>query len=122
MKLLYCEKCYDLVQLRHRKPRSCDCTKYVGKYLSDGLTAVVNEGSILVGVDNNTFNVAVDRVLHYREELDYRVDFFFCGWLPTEPGEVIFVPTFEEVIEYPYEITGTEYKSTMPVSKNLNDV
>lgn len=122
MKLLYCEKCGDLVQLRCQLPRTCHCTKYVGKYLSDRLTAVVNEGSILVGIDNNTFQTAVDRTLHYREELDYRVDFFFCGWLPTEPGEVIFVPTFEEVLEYPYEIEGTLYRSTNPVSKDLDDV
>ena len=122
MKLLYCEECGDLVTLRMYKPRSCNCTKYAGKYLSDRITAVVNEGAILVGIDNNTFQTAVDRTLHYREELDYRIDFFFCGWLPTEPGEVIFVPTFEEVLEYPFEINGTEYKSTNPVSKDLRDV
>ena len=119
MKLLYCEECGDLVTLRSCVTRSCLCLKYAGKYLDDNLTAVVNEGAILVGIDNNTFVTATQRLLHYRDKLDERVDFFFCGWLPTIPGEVIFVPSFEDVLHYSDHIENTEYKSTMPISKPL---
>lgn len=118
MKLLYCEDCRDTVQLKFQM-RMCYCSKHAGKYLNDGVTAVVTEGCALVGIDNNTFDVAVQRVLHFREELDYRVDFFFCGWLPTIPGEVIFVSTVREVIEYPEEVENPDYRSSNPVSIDI---
>lgn len=98
MKLLYCEECYDVVSMTHDNiTRSCKCGKVAGKYLKDKITAVVTEGSIVFGIDNNGFRNAlytVKKVL--TEDIDHfpkdrRFDFFFTGWIPTKPGEVIFV-------------------------------
>lgn len=122
MKLIFCPECKDLVQLREGAVRTCTCGSYGGKYLNDHLTAVVNEGALLVGLDNNTFVSAVKNAIYGKEKWEHRVDFFFTGWIPTKPGEVIFVASLEvvEFFDDDYK-AGNEY-STMPVSKGEIDV
>jgi hypothetical protein len=34
---------------------------------------------------------------------DYRMDFYFTGWVCTHPGEIIFVPTLDDVYNYAYD-------------------
>lgn len=41
MKLIFCKYCHDLFVLHRKKMRKCLCGKFGGKYLKDGMTAVV---------------------------------------------------------------------------------
>ena len=72
-----------------------------------------------MGIDNNTWSPAVARYLKHEpngeEPFPVRIDFFFVGWIPTIPGEVIFVDTEKEVIDYPMDAVENKY-STMPTS------
>ena len=45
-----------------------------------------------------------------------RVDFFFTGWIPNHPGEVVVVDSVEDVLAYEYEMKDEdkEYDSTLP--------
>lgn len=123
MKLLRCDKCKDVFLIPHinqGKPgwRMCICGAQAGKYLSDGITAVVTKDSILIGIDNNTFGFSMRAMEYWKNEEDYkdkRLDFFFVGWIPTLPGEVIFVDSVEEVINYNFEEKYT-HTSTNPTT------
>lgn len=129
MKLMLCPHCHQLVSLRYRKFKSgkvretitkCGCGKTCGKWLSDSITGVFNKGAVIVGIDNNTYVSAVNRYYKYKDLWSDRCDFFFSGWIPTKPGEVIIVGSVEEVISYPFEKDKAETKSTMPVSKDIS--
>lgn len=102
MKSAYCRSCGILFSLPSPMYgiMKCKCGTNAGKYLNDGLTAVFTKDSIIIGIDNNTWLAAIHNYLVYRE-YPSRVDFYFCGWVPTKPGEVIFVNTVEEVENYP---------------------
>lgn len=125
MKLIYCINCNDFFALSPLKPskylkfKTCRCRKSAGKYLSDGVTAVVTDKCIIAGIDNNTFKTAVMRYADVlREHPEYpRLDFFFTGWIPTKPGEVIRVSSIKEVKEYPFEVKEKTIYSTMPISQ-----
>lgn len=117
MKLIWCEKCHTLTSLVSEKVRYCKCRRCAGKYLSDNMTSVVNKDVILVGIDNNSFNNARYSQQHYINNPS-RVDFFFCGWIPTKPGESITVETVKDVKEYPFE-EKHNFESTMPVEANV---
>ena len=98
MKLLFCPHCRDTVSMTHDNfTRTCKCGKVAGKYLKDKITAVVTKDAVVFGVDNNSFLNAlmtVGKVLHndiQGFEEGKRYDFFFTGWIPTVPGEVIVV-------------------------------
>jgi hypothetical protein len=100
----------------------CPCEKCVGKYLNDNLTAVVTKDCIVVGIDNNSFRDSVSRYLKHNPEgdepYDKRLDFFFVGWIPTIPGEVIVVGTEKEVKEFdPNYDAGNDNYSSPPVSQ-----
>lgn len=107
MKLLFCVECRDAVSLAEEITRKCKCGKVAGKYLSDHITAVVTP-SCVFGIDNNSFLNAlatVGKVVGGEFEAfdqNKRYDFFFTGWIPTIPGEVIFVDTPEDVEAYDY--------------------
>jgi hypothetical protein len=127
MKLFICPKCEQMVDLmswkKYRKGKyknkgivtRCYCGKSAGKYLSDNCTAVFTKDCPIVGIDNNTFMTAVARYFEGKILYDSRVDFFFTGWIPTIPGEVIFVDTVQDVIDYPFKVE-VPVTSTMPVS------
>jgi len=121
MKLFYCTECYSLIQVRVSHIYNCLCKKHAGKYLNDNLTAVFTKGTIIVGIDNNSFYPAVDRYkIHNPEgEKPYptRIDFFFVGWVPTIPGEVIFVDTVDDVVNFPMDYDAGNEHSTMPNSQ-----
>jgi hypothetical protein len=117
MKLIFCPECYDLVLLKSGKRRKCGCKACSGKYLDDNLTAVVNKKAVVVGIDNNSFRNAVDTQESIRDEHDERYDFFFCGWIPTKPGEVVVVKKNKDVKNY--NKSGTSVTSTMPVSAEI---
>jgi hypothetical protein len=126
MKLIYCEKCGWLFQLIRNLTMHCACEDVkAGKYLDDSLTAVVTKNAIVVGIDNNSFRDSVHRYLKYNPEGDEpwsrRVDFFFTGWIPTIPGEVIKVDTKKEVEEFPQDFETNDEFSTMPVSADLGE-
>ena len=104
MKILFCVECRDAVAITTGNiTRSCVCGKTGGKYLKDRITAVITEFSVVFGIDNNSFINAlstVEKVLsgdipHF--EKGKRYDFFFTGWIPTVPGEIITVPTLAHV-------------------------
>lgn len=123
MKLFYCPECRQLVDIMSPKHgvHKCYCGKHFGKYLDDRITAVFTKGAIIVGIDNNTWLPAVQRYKQHEpngeQPYPVRIDFFFTGWIPTIPGEVIWVDTEQEVHDFPmnYE-AGNEY-STMPNSE-----
>ncbi len=58
MKLLLCPKCYDIVKLQF-STRSCQCGASSGKYLPDGLLAVVSPDAMVIGIDNHMMKRAV---------------------------------------------------------------
>jgi hypothetical protein len=35
MKLIFCEKCHDLVKLKKKMDRTCECGEFGGKYVDD---------------------------------------------------------------------------------------
>ncbi len=120
MKLIHCPKCGDFFALPTKlgKTKTCRCRGAAGKYLSDGMVAVITENCIVAGIDNNTFSTSVYRYNQTnKDHPDWpRLDFFFTGWIPTKPGEVIRVNTVKEVKEYPFEVEVKTVFSTMPVS------
>jgi hypothetical protein len=124
VKLVFCAQCYTLVELKSKYVAFCPCESAAGKYLNDNLTAVVTKDSIVVGIDNNTFRPAVERYLKYYPEGDEpqnkRIDFFFVGWIPTIPGEVIVVETAEEVEQFDSDYdAGNDGYSSPPVSQEV---
>lgn len=127
MKLIYCEECGWLFQLIRKHTLHCVCEdEKAGKYLDNGITAVVTENAIVVGIDNNSFNDCVWRYGQYNPKgekaFSKRVDFFFSGWIPTIPGEVIRVEDRKEVEEFPYEYEEAAIAySSHPVSMEVGD-
>ena len=121
MKLILCKKCHDFFSLSNKlgKTKYCRCRKSAGKYLSDGVVAVVTDNCVIAGIDNNTFQSAVWRQKETLENHSEwpRVDYFFTGWIPTKPGEVVKVMTVKEVKEYPFEVEKKTIYSTMPTSQ-----
>ena len=113
MKLLYCTECGDVVSMTSGNiTRSCKCGKVAGKYLKDHITAVVTKDSIVFGIDNGSFLNALrttrnilaaepDQLPKWMEE-GKRYDFFFTGWIPTKPGEVLFVKSKAHVLATDY--------------------
>jgi hypothetical protein len=60
MKLIHCKDCGDIVLIYPKNiVRSCLCRKVAGKYLSNCVTAIVTENAIVLGIDNNGFNLAI---------------------------------------------------------------
>lgn len=120
MKLMCCVKCRSLVSLGNDKLTYCECGECVGGYHTNGITGIVNRLAVVVGIDNNSFINAMNAFV---EKLDYptRLDFFFCGWIPTKPGEVIVLDSVEEVKTKYKEIScSDEHKhteATMPISE-----
>jgi hypothetical protein len=114
-KLITCPKCNDIVNLSQHYVRSCFCGECGGRYLDDNITAVVNKEAIVVGIDNNGFNIAKQMAVG-NKECPNRLDFFFTGWIPTKPGEVIVVDTYQEVVNYDFHLKEEDknYTSTSP--------
>lgn len=120
MKLIACNECHDVISLINKHPRKCLCGKCSGKYLDDNITAVVSEDSIVCGIDNIGFNLAKYYAnSEEAQQAKHRVDYFFTGWIPNHPGEIIRVKTVKEVDEYPYEMKEEDktYTSTSPVNE-----
>jgi hypothetical protein len=115
MKLIACQKCKDLISLVNEHTRQCFCGEIAGKYLDDNITAVVSSNAIVVGIDNYGFNLAKELSIKGRSSAN-RIDYFFTGWIPNHPGEVIEVETVDEVIEYDYHLPEEKklYDSTLP--------
>jgi len=117
MKLIKCEECGDLVMLIRRHTRCCVCGDIAGKYLDDGITAIVSKDAVVVGIDNNGFNIAARYAMSKNaQDCEYRVDYFFTGWIPNFPGEVIIVETVDDVLNYDYHMEEKDknYESTSP--------
>lgn len=51
MKLIYCPECHDVVKLE-MEHRECKCKLAYGRYLEDGLHAVINRAAIPLGFNN----------------------------------------------------------------------
>ena len=124
MKLFYCPECRQLVDIMRAdgEVRYCYCGSHCGKYLADNNTAVFTYGAIIVGIDNNTWLPAVQRYKKHNpdgeEAFPMRIDFFFTGWIPTIPGEVVIVDYPDEVHEYPMDGVVNKH-STMPNSQPM---
>lgn len=105
MKFIYCPECKDIFLAISGKTRTCECGKHAAKYLIDNITAVMTEGVIVFSIDNVSFLNAQARTKYFQESPDYpRIDSFFTGWIPTIPGEVIMVPTVEDVKKYDFKV------------------
>lgn len=114
MKLILCPDCGNITSLiGGGKISKCVCGKHSGKYCEDNITAVVTNGAILVGIDNNSYRNALNG---YFETLDWenRIDFYITGWIPNIPGEVIYKDTHEEVEEYKLPEEEFTTTSTIP--------
>lgn len=127
MKLLFCRECRDVISITHDNiTRSCKCGKVAGKYLKDKITAVVTKEAVVFGLDNNSFLNAlttVDRILNTdmpQFDNNMRYDFFFTGWIPTLPGEVMVVKNiaYVKATDY-YQEKG--WASTNPTT-HINEV
>jgi hypothetical protein len=117
-KFIHCEECKDNFMLINKITRHCLCGKCAGKYLKDNVTAVVNKGSSVFGIDNNSFNHAVQLSEHFKKEVDFRLDSFFTGWFPNFPGEIIWVDDIQDVIDYDYETEITTISTNPSTDKN----
>jgi len=116
MKLIKCEECGDLVMLILEETRYCSCYNVAGKYLDDRITAVVSEEAIVVGIDNNGLNIATNYAMSdVAQDCKGRIDYFFTGWIPNHPGEVIIVKTIDDVVYYDYKMKDKDktYESTL---------
>ena len=58
MKLLYCRRCRDVIQMRPEL-RTCYCGESSGRYI-DNETVAQTEGSISIALHNHDFKTAVD--------------------------------------------------------------
>ena len=126
MKLLICDECHDTIALTHDNiTRICRCGVTAGKYLEDKVTAIVTGAAVIFGIDNNSFSNALATIKRLdREDIegfdkDTRYDFFFTGWIPTIPGEVVFVHNVDEVLHYDYH-TQLNWTSQNP-STDINE-
>lgn len=124
MKLLRCSKCNDSIVIGVLNvTRKCACGETAGKYLKDNVTAVVSKGSIVYGIDNNSLTNAIHNFTafpkKYPRYAKERFDFFFVGWVPTVPGEIIWVDSVHEVEieEYDQEINW----DSSPTSTDKNE-
>lgn len=102
MKLLYCVNCGDIIVPHQSKMKVCDCGETAGKYLEDKVTTVITKNCLVFGIDNNTWMTARQRAVHYRG-YEKRLDFYFSGWFPNKPGEIIEVETVGEVEAFPID-------------------
>lgn len=117
MKLLYCSTCGDMIVLNYQI-KLCNCGASAGIYL-DKIGAAVTSTGIVVGIDNNSFFNAVKTYTYAKENYPDkgRMDFFFCGWIPTLPGEVVVVETIQDIKSLLESKLKTEYTtSSVPVS------
>jgi hypothetical protein len=104
--------------------RTCLCGKHAAKYLKDNITTVVTEGSIVFGIDNVSFFNAMKRTdmfQNHEKYKDQRIDSFFCGWIPSVPGEVIFVKSPIHVKAYDYW-SSYNHDSTNPTTDYAENV
>lgn len=105
MKFIHCPRCKDVFLPIERKTRTCACGRHGAKYLADNITTVVTEGALIFGIDNVSFINARQRTEYFQDHEDYkdmRIDSFFTGWIPTLPGEIIFLPTVYKVRRFDY--------------------
>ncbi len=56
MKLIYCEKCGDIFNLR-KKTKSCSCGETSGKYINN-IIAEIHGDCLPIGIANNIFKIA----------------------------------------------------------------
>ena len=111
MKFIFCDECKDIVHMYPKEIKECVCGKYCGKYLDDFITIVVNGKPLIVGIDNNSFKTAIDRAEYTRCNYENYVVYYFTGWVPSKPGEIIFVDNKEDVINFPNDFdTGIKNK------------
>lgn len=59
MKLIFCPHCHDVRKLHTDCIVSCKCGKSSGRYLDDGLHAVLGGDAIPLGIDNSSFVKAI---------------------------------------------------------------
>jgi len=115
MKLIVCVSCKDMVMLTASGIRTCACGMTAGRYLEDNITAVVTKGAVLVGIDNNSYKQALVNALSEQcQKWDQRVDFYFTGWVPNHPGEVVYKKTLKAVEKYKLPKKKYTNKSTTP--------
>ena len=63
MKLIFCTSCNDLFRLM-RAGRCCTCGRSYGRYLEDGLNAIIGGDAIPVGISNTSLNDALQKKRH----------------------------------------------------------
>ena len=59
MKLIYCNKCKDVIRL-NKTTRTCQCGVTGGHYKEDGLHAIYYGPAIPLGFSNSSFHEAID--------------------------------------------------------------
>ncbi len=105
MKLIRCKECHDIYVPDEFKMKKCRCKKSAAKYLDDNLTTISTSNTYVFGIDNQSFGNADVQVKHWcKEHPDtQRRDFYFVGWFPSKPDEVIWVDTIKEVKNFPMD-------------------
>ncbi len=59
MKLIFCDRCWDVFKLSTKDIRSCECGYCKGKYLPDGGRAVTNGHGIAMAFSNPSILKAI---------------------------------------------------------------
>lgn len=59
MKLIFCPECNDILKLSLRE-RVCECGQSGGKYLPDGIDAIITGKAIPLGIANSSFVKALE--------------------------------------------------------------
>jgi len=73
MKLLFCKKCYDVVNLSTKNVRTCECGSVSGRYV-DYINAEVTGDPIVLGFNNSSFERAIFAQMYNgdsKETMDY---------------------------------------------------
>ena len=70
MKLIYCEKCSDVVSLRVGKKRTCECGQSWGQY-TDSLNATIGGHAVPLGFENRSFAAALKKRPEYGQGKEF---------------------------------------------------
>ena len=79
MKLLFCNNCHDIFNLKREEVKYCSCKKSWGRYI-DNLNAEYSGDCVMLGIDNPSFIRAIDLLKKYPDRAKGEE---FTAWIIT---------------------------------------
>lgn len=73
MKLLFCPRCWDVIKLKEKQMRSCECGYVYGRYLTNEL-AEVSDIAISIAIGNGSLINAIDDMKRHSKSTDGNAD------------------------------------------------